>query len=153
MSLLCGTAEDLEHVFFRCSRWNDIRRDALGADLLWVLGSMVPETTPGHTKVWSSLLLGGQDNRVELEKWSFDSELEPNLDEYIATGGDSDDDEDDPEADRIVISPLMRSCGSLRVAAFLSHVVRARAPIIRALRDSSGFRGVPVAAEDQSRDW
>ena len=82
-------------------------------------------------------LLGGEASS-RIANWFFRARSEPLPDEYVAEGGDSDDDEEDPDVERSCDSELVMKWGCLRIASFLSLVIRARAPIIRTLRGPSG---------------
>ena len=93
-------------------------------------------------------LLGGEASS-RIQNWLFRARSEPLPDEYVAEGGDSDDDEEDPDVERSFDSELVMKWGCLRVASFLSLVIRARAPIIRSLRGPSGLSSGQFSAAGQ----
>ncbi len=115
-----------------CPRWHELRRRYLSE-----LIESVPGLAPEQMVI---ALLGGEADRKRINNWLFPAHSEPSSDDYVALGGDSDDEEDDHEVDRNYDFELVMRWGCLRVALFLSSVIRARAPIIRSLRGPSGLR-------------
>ncbi len=132
--------ENLVHVLLRCRRWNAFRDQYL-VELITSVSGLAPDQ-----KVLT--LLGGEVY-LKMKDWLYCNRSEPSPDEYVAMGGDSDDDEEDPTAERCFDAELVLKWGCLRVASFLSMVIRARAPIIRSLRGPLGFQGGHTSAAGQ----
>ena len=147
--------ETMEHALLECSRWDAYRVNIGGLiQLALALASTaLREDGDPHPVRCSAvdILLGGKVRGRDLGGWlparTTGSEIpEERVPDNVE---DSDSAEEDLDVTGHALS-YTGDCGGLRVATFLSLMIRARAPIIRGLRRPSGWSESPASTSDQS---
>ena len=138
-------AEDLYHLMWTCPRWGGIRAQWLQP--LREEPTLSRFLQPPDPKGIVTLLLGGEHEGVRIRNWSPPKHnADQARDEYANAGPDngaagySSDESSDGEDDfHFVDGGLDRDrCACFQVAGYLTEVIRARAPIIRNLRNAPG---------------
>ena len=144
-------AETVTHLLVQCRRWRTLRSVWL-ADLIRTAEGIVPrENLCLRARDVAILLLGGKVAGGKLPDWLvYASNNSASNSVFPMNEDSSDDDDDDYDVqDYPIPNATMSLSGGLRVAGFLTQVIRARAPIIRALRRPPGLRRVPFSASGQ----
>lgn len=122
--------ETIVHIMLRCKRWKEERRRWIG-ELATEAKAMASRNEDlGKAQRCVTLLLGGEMNRTTLKTWDNIPNPPPGSPQEgnrrLVNG-----------SNRVLALShrvKIRESGCLRVAVFLQEVVRARAPIIRAIR-------------------
>lgn len=129
--------ETLFHLLWECPRWNACRAaylEPLRSEIEVILDGRDDSAIGNNVVV---LLLGGEVGGRSIQNWLYEQSDLTDLDELPITDDDSgsegSEDSDDHSGETILeVEDGTGAC--LRVALYLSYVVRARVPIMSALR-------------------
>jgi hypothetical protein len=143
----CGKQhrETLHHLLVRCTKWRRERKLFLSSVLRKVEALLDSRLSRAKGAEVVASLLGGQFEGSRLSDWAVPREGVQSELEEESSDSDVNADQEEP-----LLSPsALSKWRCLRVAAFFTRVMRARAPIVRALRASWHAQG-HISSEGRS---